>query len=67
MNRFAALAALLLIGWEGPAAAQPPDLPLVLDDLPEIGRPGGELRTLVGRARDTRLLFAFGHARLIGY
>lgn len=67
MNRFAALAALLLIGLEGPVAAQPPDVPLVLDDLPEIGRPGGELRSLVGRARDTRLLFAFGHARLIGY
>jgi peptide/nickel transport system substrate-binding protein len=67
MNRIAALAALMLIGLGGAAKSQPPNDPLVLDDLPELGRPGGELRSLIGRARDTRLLFAFGHARLVGY
>ena len=67
MNRIAILAALTLLALGGVATAGPPDEPLVLDDLPELGHPGGELRTLVGRARDTRLLFAFGHARLVGY
>jgi peptide/nickel transport system substrate-binding protein len=61
-----------LIGLAAPclaagALAGPPDEPRVLDDIPTIGRPGGELRTLVGRARDTRLLFVYGHARLVGY
>ena len=50
-----------------PAWAQPPDEPRVLDDMPELGKPGGELRSLIGRARDTRLLYVFGHARLVGY
>ncbi len=67
MNRIAALAALMLIGLGGAAKSQPPDEPLVLDDLPELGHRGGELRSLIGRARDTRLFFAFGHARLVGY
>jgi len=67
MNRTAVLAALALLTLSGPSGAQPPDEPLVIDDMPEFGHPGGELRNLVGRARDTRLLFAFGHARLVGY
>ena len=32
-----------------------------------VGRPGGELRTLIGRAKDVRLLVVYGYARLIGY
>ncbi|MBT4488111.1 MAG: ABC transporter substrate-binding protein [Rhodospirillaceae bacterium] len=32
-----------------------------------IGRPGGELRTLIGRAKDVRLLVVYGYARLVGY
>ena len=40
---------------------------MVLDDIPEIGRPGGELLTLVSRAKDVRLLYVYGHARLVGY
>ena len=32
-----------------------------------LGRPGGELRTLVTRAKDTRLLSVYGYARLVGY
>ena len=31
------------------------------------GRQGGELRTLVGRAKDVRLMFVYGYARLVGY
>lgn len=32
-----------------------------------IGRHGGEIKTLVGRARDVRLLVVYGYARLVGY
>ena len=31
------------------------------------GAPGGELKTLVGGTRDTRLLVVYGYARLVGY
>jgi peptide/nickel transport system substrate-binding protein len=31
------------------------------------GRHGGELRTLIGRTRDIRLMSTFGYARLVGY
>ncbi|MBI3514483.1 MAG: ABC transporter substrate-binding protein [Proteobacteria bacterium] len=31
------------------------------------GAPGGELQSLVGSARDTRLMVVWGYARLIGY
>ncbi len=33
----------------------------------QIGRHGGEIKTLVGRARDVRLLVVYGYARLVGY
>ncbi len=49
------------------AVAEPPDRPLVLDDIPEIGVPGGTLRMLVNRTKDTRLLYVYGHARLVNY
>lgn len=32
-----------------------------------VGRHGGEVRSLIGRARDVRLLVVYGYARLIGY
>ena len=32
-----------------------------------IGRQGGELRTLIGRAKDVRLFVVYGYARLVGY
>ncbi|MCS7266428.1 MAG: ABC transporter substrate-binding protein [Geminicoccaceae bacterium] len=50
-----------------PLRAGPPEEPRVLADIPEIGRRGGEIRMLVGRARDTRLLHVYGNARLVGY
>ncbi|MDP6705424.1 MAG: ABC transporter substrate-binding protein [Alphaproteobacteria bacterium] len=31
------------------------------------GRHGGELKTLIGRAKDIRLLVVYGYARLVGY
>ncbi|MDA1101812.1 MAG: ABC transporter substrate-binding protein [Proteobacteria bacterium] len=55
------------------------ELPAVGDRLPkdpsvvqftgnkQIGRHGGELRTLIGRAKDVRLLVVYGYARLVGY
>jgi peptide/nickel transport system substrate-binding protein len=39
----------------------------VLTDIAVIGAPGGELRTLIGRARDTRLLHVYGYDRLVTY
>ncbi len=65
-----ALCGMLAVAWIlGPQAtgAAPPDEPLVLDDIPEIGVPGGELRMLVSRTKDTRLLYVYGHARLVNY
>lgn len=61
----AAFAGCLMAG--APASAGPPDEPRVDTDIPEIGRPGGELRTLIGRARDTRLFYVYGYSRLVGY
>ncbi len=67
MQRLAALFGLAVFCLATVAWAGPPDEPRVLTDIPEIGKPGGELRSLIGRARDTRMLYVFGHARLIGY
>jgi peptide/nickel transport system substrate-binding protein len=33
----------------------------------EIGRQGGVIRTLIGRARDVRMAVVYGYARLVGY
>lgn len=49
------------------AKAGPPDEPRVLKDIPELGRRGGDMRMLVSRTRDTRLLYVYGNARLVGY
>ena len=62
---------------EAPVAAG--ELPAARDRLPqtpalyvpppgrELGRSGGDLDTLVGRAKDTRLLVVYGYARLVAY
>ena len=64
----AAACGLLAAGTAGPAAhAGPPEEPRVIADMAEVGKPGGELRMLIGRARDTRLLDVYGYARLVGY
>lgn len=53
-----------------PVAERLPKTPLVVD-LAEMerepGQHGGMLRTLVGRAQDTRLMVVYGYARLVGY
>ncbi len=51
----------------GAVFAAPPDEPLVVTDMPEIGRPGGDLRTLIGQPRDARMFLVYGYARLVGY
>ncbi|MDX6750258.1 ABC transporter substrate-binding protein [Geminicoccaceae bacterium 1502E] len=61
------LAAAAVLIWSAGASAQPPEEPLVVDDMPAVGRPGGDLRMLVGRAKDTRLYYVYGHARLVNY
>jgi peptide/nickel transport system substrate-binding protein len=50
-----------------PALAGPPAEPRVVEVTGGPGEPGGELTTLVGGTRDTRLLVVYGYARLIGY
>jgi peptide/nickel transport system substrate-binding protein len=49
----------------------PPDEPSVVsfdgDSGKTVGKPGGELHMLVGRAKDTRLMVVYGYARLVGY
>jgi peptide/nickel transport system substrate-binding protein len=63
-----ALACLLALSQAPDAArAGPPEEPRVVDGMAEPGRPGGELRMLVGRARDTRLYNVYGYARLVAY
>jgi peptide/nickel transport system substrate-binding protein len=53
-----------------PVAERLPDNPMILD-MAAIGKSVGqysdELKTLIGRARDVRLLVVYGYARLIGY
>ncbi len=53
-----------------PVAARLPTKPMILNMAASgksIGQYSGELKTLIGRARDTRLLVVYGYARLIGY
>ena len=65
LGRLAAAAALLLA--HGPATAEPPEEPRVIDSMAEVGRPGGELHMLISRARDTGLYNVYGYARLAGF
>jgi peptide/nickel transport system substrate-binding protein len=70
LSKHAAASALALLSLAlvaPPAFAEPPAQPRVIDDIPMIGKPGGSVRTLVGRARDTRLLNVFGYATLVNY
>jgi peptide/nickel transport system substrate-binding protein len=53
-----------------PAAERLPSEPIVVDLAARgrsLGRPGGEIVTLVPRARDIRYLSAYAYARLVGY
>jgi peptide/nickel transport system substrate-binding protein len=64
----AALLAAFCLAW-APASAGPPDEPAVveLSDGKAVGKPGGELHTLVSRSKDTRLMVVYGYARLVAY
>ncbi|GLQ05238.1 ABC transporter substrate-binding protein [Sneathiella chinensis] len=46
-----------------------PETPLVVPllDGQTIGRYGGELRSLIDRPADVKLMFVYGYARLVGY
>lgn len=61
-------AAFLALGFIAPSAlAAPPADPLVLENIKELGKRGGEIRTLIPKSNDTKLLVVYGYARLIGY
>ena len=60
------LVAIVLAFVTAPALAAPPDEPRVITGI-EIGKPGGELRMLIGRERDTRYFNTYGYAHLIGF
>ena len=64
------LAARVAKGDLPPAAERLPRNPLVVDLAAkgrQTGKPGGEIVSLVGRARDIRYLSASSYARLVGY
>ncbi|MCB2054520.1 MAG: ABC transporter substrate-binding protein [Geminicoccaceae bacterium] len=65
--RLLASTALLACSMPVTVVAGPPAEPLILEDIPEIGTPGGQLLTLAGRSKDVRLLYVYGHARLVNY
>ncbi|MDH3476160.1 MAG: ABC transporter substrate-binding protein, partial [Rhodospirillales bacterium] len=52
-----------------PIEQRMPKLPCVIPLGGErtAGQPGGQLRTLISKAKDTRLLVVYGYARLIGF
>ncbi len=53
-----------------PVEARAPTEPLVVDIEGKgrrVGQHGGKIRTMVGRAKDVRLMVVYGYARLVGY
>jgi peptide/nickel transport system substrate-binding protein len=65
----AALQPEVAAGRLPPMAERVPAVPSVVPGTRDgvKARPGGALRTLIGRAKDTRLLVVYGYARLVGY
>ncbi len=65
----AGLAAAVAAGQIVPVHARLPLVPALYVPPPgrEIGRSGGDLNTLVGRPKDTRLLAVYGYARLVAH
>ena len=64
------LAGRIASGELPPVEQRLPELPSVValaGDGLAPGRHGGELRLLMGRAKDVRLLVVYGYARLVGY
>ncbi len=56
-------------GTMPPVEARVPAEPSVVkfEGDKRVGRHGGDIKTLIGRARDVRLLVVYGYARLVGY
>lgn len=52
-----------------PVEERVPSIPLVVPETADrvVGRSGGDLTMLVGRAKDSRLLSVYGYARLVVY
>ena len=53
-----------------PVEKRLPETPMVVDLTGaglSVGRPGGDLRVLMGSARDVRQMVVYGYARLVGY
>jgi peptide/nickel transport system substrate-binding protein len=60
------LAARVAAGELPPLAQRLPASPRVMA-MPVPGRYGGELRLLMGRAKDVRMMSVYGYTRLLGY
>ncbi len=70
MQETPSLRADVAAGKLPPVAARAPEQPLIVDLKAAgktVGRPGGSLRLLMSRAKDTRLMVAYGYARLAGF
>ena len=64
------LAGQVRVGLLPPVAQRLPEVPAVdAMDRPwqTPGRHGGELRTLMARSKDTRVIYVYGYARLVAY
>ena len=63
------LAAEVASGALPPVAERLPRVPSLvrLADDREPGKPGGELKTLIGNGRDVRFMVVYGYARLVAY
>jgi len=66
-GRLAAVALLLALAPAAALAAGPPDEPRVIADMTEVGRPGGEMRMLIARERETRFFHIYGYAKLVAF
>ncbi len=60
------LAAKVAQGELPPVAERVPRTPRIVE-APVPGKHGGDMRVIMGRARDTRLMVVYGYARLVGY
>jgi peptide/nickel transport system substrate-binding protein len=63
----ARVAAALMAFAPALALAGPPEEPRVIEDMAEPGKPGGELRMLIGRERETRFFNIYGYSHLIAF
>jgi len=70
MQETPSLRAQVAAGTLPPVAERAPKQPLIVDLATSgrtVGRPGGALHVLMASAKDTRLMVAYGYARLVSY